>query len=66
MTDDPQSAEWHRLMDAVSFELDSDLRLHPQRLELGKAELLTDALRLPFVDIERQLMRPPPRCCAGR
>lgn len=57
MTDDPRSEEWHRLMDAVSFELDTDLRLHPQRLELGKAELLTDALRLPFVDIEKQLVR---------
>ncbi len=44
-------------MDAVSFELDTDLRLHPQRLELGKAELLTDALRLPFVDIDKQLSR---------
>ena len=57
MTDDCRSAEWRRLMDSVSFELDTDLRLHPQRLELGKAELLTDALRLPFVDIDKQLTR---------
>ncbi len=43
------------LMASVSFELDTDLRLHPQRLELGKAELLTDALTLPFTDIEKRL-----------
>ncbi len=50
---DQQSAE--RLMETVSFELDTDLRLHPQKLELGKAELLTDAITLPFVDIEKRL-----------
>jgi len=44
-----------RLMETVSFELDTDLRLHPQKLELGKAELLTDALTLPFTDIEKRL-----------
>ncbi len=43
------------LLESVSFELDTDLRLHPQRLELGKAELLTDALTLPFTDIEKRL-----------
>jgi len=43
------------LMETVSFELDTDLRLHPQKLELGKAELLTDALTLPFMDIEKRL-----------
>jgi len=45
----------NRLMETVSFELDTDLRLHPQKLELGKAELLTDALTLPFTDIEKRL-----------
>jgi len=44
-----------QLMESVSFELDTDLRLHPSRLELGKAELLTDALTLPFMDIEKRL-----------
>ena len=44
-----------KLMETVSFELDTDLRLHPQKLELGKAELLTDALTLPFMDIEKRL-----------
>lgn len=44
-----------QLMESVSFELDTDLRLHPQKLELGKAELLTDALTLPFTDIEKRL-----------
>ncbi len=50
---DQESAE--RLMETVSFELDTDLRLHPQKLDLGKAELLTDAITLPFVDIEKRL-----------
>jgi len=45
----------NRLMETVSFELDTDLRLHPQKLDLGKAELLTDALTLPFTDIEKRL-----------
>jgi len=47
--------EANRLMQTVSFELDTDLRLHPQKLELGKAELLTDALTLPFTNIEKRL-----------
>lgn len=47
----------HKLMKTVSLELDTDLRLHPQRLELGKAELLTDALTLPFTDIEKRLRK---------
>ncbi len=42
-------------METVSFELDTDLRLHPSKLELGKAELLTDALTLPLKDIEKRL-----------
>jgi len=37
------------------LQLDTDLRLHPQQLTLGNAELLTDALRLPFTDIESRL-----------
>lgn len=44
-----------KLIETVSFELDTDLRLHPQKLELGRAELLTDALTLPFMDIEKRL-----------
>lgn len=44
-----------KLMESVSFELDTDLRLHPSKLELGKADLLTDALTLPFTDIEKRL-----------
>jgi len=51
-TDNEKAA---RLMETVSFELDTNLRLHPQKLELGKAELLTDALTLPFTDIEKRL-----------
>ncbi|NOR73322.1 MAG: hypothetical protein GQ467_05580 [Mariprofundaceae bacterium] len=47
--------EAKKLMETVSFELDADLRLHPHKLELGKAELLTDALTLPFMDIEERL-----------
>jgi len=35
--------------------LDTELRLLPQQLSLGKAELLTDALILPFTDIENRL-----------
>ncbi|MFQ5582111.1 MAG: hypothetical protein ACE5F3_05740 [Mariprofundaceae bacterium] len=49
------SKDARTLMESVSFELDTDLRLHPQRLELGKADLLTDALTLPFTDIEKRL-----------
>jgi len=44
-----------KLLESVSFELDTDLRLHAQKLDLGKAELLTDALTLPFTDIENRL-----------
>jgi len=40
---------------SVSLELDTDLRLLPKQLNLGKAELLTDALTLPFTDIESRL-----------
>ncbi|MDX8397671.1 MAG: hypothetical protein R8K49_05055 [Mariprofundaceae bacterium] len=44
-----------QLLETVSFELDTNLRLHPQKLSLGKAELLTDAITLPFIDIEKRL-----------
>jgi hypothetical protein len=47
--------EAKKLMETVSFELDTDLRLHVQQLDLGKAELLTDALTLPYMDIEKLL-----------
>ena len=47
--------EENKLSDSVSLELDTDLRLHPQQLELGTAELLTDALLLPYGNIEKQL-----------
>jgi hypothetical protein len=40
---------------AVPLTLDTELRLLPQQLSLGKAELLTDALILPFTDIENRL-----------
>ena len=40
---------------SAPLELDGNLRLHPQRLNIGQAELLTDALRLPFTDIEARL-----------
>jgi len=39
----------------VALTLDTELRLLPQQLNLGKAELLTDALTLPFTDIESRL-----------
>jgi hypothetical protein len=56
--DKPTSTDMQRLFEsAASLELDTDLRLHPQKLELGKAELLTDALTLPFVDIENRLTK---------
>ncbi|MDQ7010583.1 MAG: hypothetical protein Q9M29_02055 [Mariprofundaceae bacterium] len=56
MSDENKGAQDARkLLETVSFELDTDLRLHPQRLELGKADLLTDALTLPFTDIEKRL-----------
>jgi len=44
-----------KMMETVSFELDRDLRLHPQKLELGKIELLTDSLKLPFSNIQKRL-----------
>jgi len=40
---------------SIPLSLDTDLRLNPQRLTLGKAELLTDAITLPFNDIEGKL-----------
>jgi len=43
------------LIPSAPLELNTDLRLHTQRLDLGKAELLTDALILPFTDIEGRL-----------
>jgi len=55
MAQGTSSEEAKRLMETVSFELDTDLRLHPTKLELGRAELLTDALTLPFMDIEKRL-----------
>ncbi|MFQ5355881.1 MAG: hypothetical protein ACE5DY_05245 [Mariprofundaceae bacterium] len=44
-------------MPSIPLELETDLRLHTQRLELGKAELITDAITLPFIDLEKQLHR---------
>jgi len=55
MTQGTSTETAKKLMETVNFELDTDLRLHPQKLELGKAELLTDALTLPFMDIEKRL-----------
>ena len=55
MAQGTSSEDAKRLMETVSFELDTDLRLHPTKLELGRAELLTDALTLPFMDIEKRL-----------
>ena len=46
-----------RIKQTVSLELDTDLRLHPLRMKLGKYELLTDSLVRPFNDIEKQLKR---------
>ncbi|NWF39716.1 hypothetical protein F3F96_11270 [Mariprofundus sp. NF] len=40
---------------SIPLSLDTELRLHPQRLSLGKTELLTDAITLPFTDIEGKL-----------
>jgi len=48
-------AEKDKLTDTVSLELDTDLRLNPKQLQLGKVELLTDALILPYSNIEKQL-----------
>lgn len=44
-----------KIMQSVSLELETDLRLHPLKLKLGKSELLTDALIRPCNDIEKQL-----------
>jgi len=41
----------------LSLELEGELRLLPQQMQLGRAELLTDALTLPFTDIESRLGR---------
>ncbi len=49
------SEDFQELMQSVSFELERDLRLHPQKLELGKMELLTDSIRLKFATIENRL-----------
>jgi len=43
------------LVNSVSFELERDLRLLPQKLELGKMELITDSIRLSFSTIEKRL-----------
>lgn len=40
---------------SIENALQSSLRLHPKRIELGKAEMLTDALLQPFDDLERRL-----------
>jgi len=45
------------LTSSAPLELDDRLRLHPQQIHIGKAELLTDALTLPFNDIEGRLTR---------
>ncbi|MDQ6978454.1 MAG: hypothetical protein Q9M75_10100, partial [Ghiorsea sp.] len=39
----------------VQSALASDLRLHPQRLDLGQAEMLTDVLLNRFEDLEQRL-----------
>jgi len=39
----------------VQSALESSLRLHPQRIELGQAEMLTDALLNRFDDLEQRL-----------
>lgn len=41
----------------LALELEGELRLHPLQMNLGRAELLTDALTLPFTDIESRLGR---------
>ena len=46
-----------KIRQTVSLELETDLRLHPLKLKLGKSELLTDALILPYNRIEQQLKR---------
>ena len=46
-----------KIRKTVELELETDLRLHPLRMKLGRAELLTDALLLPLNDIEKQLKR---------
>ncbi len=39
----------------IQIALEASLRLHPKRVELGQAELLTDALLHPFDDLDRRL-----------
>ncbi|MDQ6988321.1 MAG: hypothetical protein Q9M19_00440, partial [Mariprofundaceae bacterium] len=39
----------------VKIALEASLRLHPKKVELGQAELLTDALLHPFDDLDRRL-----------
>ncbi len=42
-------------MAELSLELEEDMRLLPQKMELGKLELLTNSIRLPFEALENQL-----------
>jgi len=39
----------------LSLELEKDLRLLPKKMELGKLELLTNSIKLPFDEIQKQL-----------
>jgi len=39
----------------LSFELEKDLRLLPQKMELGSLELLTNSIKLPFDTLQKQL-----------
>lgn len=49
----------------IPLSINTDLRLHPQQLKLGKAELLTDAITLPFTDIESKLSAYAFNCSEG-
>lgn len=40
---------------ADSLELEQDIRLLPQKMELGRLELLTNSVTLPFEEIQKQL-----------
>jgi len=40
---------------SIQDALESSLRLHPKRIQLGQAEMLTDALLHPFDDLYRRL-----------
>ncbi|MDX8408169.1 MAG: hypothetical protein R8L58_07280, partial [Mariprofundaceae bacterium] len=42
-------------MTGLSLELEKDLRLLPKKMELGKLELLTNSIKLPFDEIQKQL-----------